>query len=224
MVEIVPSILSADFARLADEIARVEEAGIRMLHIDVMDGRFVPNITLGPPVLRSIRQATGLTLDVHLMIVEPERHLEAFVEAGANQVSVHQETCPHLERTLRHIQSLGAKAGVVLNPATPLSVLDYVLEAADFVLLMTVNPGFGGQTFIPQTMRKIRELDRRRRDLGLALPIEIDGGVSTGNLAEVVRAGVNWVVTGSSVFGSPDPAAAVTEMKRIATEAFAVRV
>ncbi len=224
MVEIVPSILSADFARLADEIARVEEAGIRMLHIDVMDGRFVPNITLGPPVLRSIRQATGLTLDVHLMIVEPERHLEAFVEAGANQVSVHQETCPHLERTLRHIQSLGAKAGVVLNPATPLSALDYVLEAADFVLLMTVNPGFGGQTFIPQTMRKIRELDRRRRDLGLALPIEIDGGVSTGNLAEVVRAGVNWVVTGSSVFGSPDPAAAVTEMKRIATEAFAVRV
>ena len=224
MVEIVPSILSADFARLADEIARVEEAGIRMLHIDVMDGRFVPNITLGPPVLRSIRQATGLTLDVHLMIVEPERHLEAFVEAGANQVSVHQETCPHLERTLRHIQSLGAKAGVVLNPATPLSVLDYVLEVADFVLLMTVNPGFGGQEFIPQTMRKIRELDRRRRDLGLALPIEIDGGVSTGNLAEVVRAGVNWVVAGSSVFGSPDPAAAVTEMKRIATEAFAVRV
>jgi ribulose-phosphate 3-epimerase len=224
MVEIVPSILSADFARLADEIARVEEAGIRMLHVDVMDGRFVPNITIGPPVLRSIRRATGLTLDVHLMIVEPERHIDEFVAAGANQVSVHQETCPHLERTLRHIQSLGAKAGVVLNPATPLSVLDYVLDVADFVLLMTVNPGFGGQKFIPQMMRKIRELDRRRRELGLALPIEIDGGISTENLATVVRAGVNWVVAGSSVFHSPDPAATVTEMKRIATEAFAVRV
>ncbi len=224
MVEIVPSILSADFARLAEEIARVEEAGVRMLHVDVMDGHFVPNITVGPPVVRSIRQATGLTLDVHLMIEQPERHISSFIEAGANQVSVHQETCPHLERTLRFIQSEGAKAGVVLNPATPLTTLDYVLEAADYVLLMTVNPGFGGQKFIPQMLGKIAELDRRRRELGLNFPIEIDGGVTRENLPEIVRAGVDWVVAGSQVFHSADPAATVAEMKRIAHQATAVRV
>lgn len=224
MIEIVPSILSADFARLAEEIGRVEEAGVRMLHLDVMDGHFVPNITIGPPVVQSIRQATGLTLDVHLMIEQPERHITSFIEAGANQVSVHQETCPHLERTLRFIQSEGAKAGVVLNPATSLSTLDYVLDAADYVLLMTVNPGFGGQSFIPQMLGKIMELDRRRRELGLNLPIEIDGGVTLNNLPEVVRAGVDWVVAGSTVFDSPDPAATVAEMKRIANQATAVRV
>ncbi len=224
MVEIVPSILSADFARLAEEIVRVEVAGVRMLHLDVMDGHFVPNITIGPPVVQSIRQATGLTLDVHLMIEQPERHIASFIEAGANQVSVHQETCPHLERTLRFIQSEGAKAGVVLNPATSLSTLDYVLDAADYVLLMTVNPGFGGQSFIPQMLGKIMELDRRRRELGLNLPIEIDGGVTLNNLPEVVRAGVDWVVAGSTVFDSADPAATVAEMKRIANQATAVRV
>ena len=154
MIEIVPSILSADFARLAEEIERVKGAGIRMLHLDVMDGHFVPNISIGPPVVRSIREVTGLTLDVHLMIEQPERHITSFIEAGADQVSVHQETCPHLERTLRLIQSEGARAGVVLNPATSLATLDYVLDVADFVLLMTVNPGFGGQKFIPQMLAR----------------------------------------------------------------------
>lgn len=212
MIEIVPSILSADFARLAEEIERVKGAGIRMLHLDVMDGHFVPNISIGPPVVRSIREVTGLTLDVHLMIEQPERHITSFIEAGADQVSVHQETCPHLERTLRLIQSEGARAGVVLNPATSLATLDYVLDVADFVLLMTVNPGFGGQKFIPQMLGKIRDLDHRRKERGLTLPIEIDGGASTDNLTEIVRAGVDWVVAGSTVFHSPDPAATVVEM------------
>lgn len=224
MAEIVPSILSADFARLAEEIARVEEAGIRMLHLDVMDGHFVPNLTIGPPVVASVRKVTGLTLDVHLMIEQPERHIENFIRAGANQVSVHQETCPHLERTLRFIQSEGARAGVVLNPATSLATLDYVLDAADYVLLMTVNPGFGGQRFIPGMMGKIRALDQRRKQLGLELPIEIDGGAGENNIGELVRAGVDWIVAGSSIFHSPDPAATVAEMKRIAREATAVRV
>jgi len=224
MVEIVPSILSADFARLGEDIAAVAKAGVRLLHLDVMDGHFVPNITIGPPVVKSIRQATSLTLDVHLMIEEPDRLIPEFVEAGADQLSVHQETCPHLERTLRHIQSLGATAGVVLNPATPLPALEYVLDAADFVLLMTVNPGFGGQRFIPGMMDKIRTLGRMRNERGLPLPIEIDGGVTKENLADVVRAGVDWVVAGSSVFDSPDPAATVTEMMRIARDAQSVRV
>jgi ribulose-phosphate 3-epimerase len=224
MIEIAPSILAADFARLGDEIARVEAAGIRMLHVDVMDGHFVPNITIGPPVLKALRQTTKLTLDVHLMIEQPERHIPAFIEAGADQISVHQETCPHLERTLRFIQSEGAKAGIVLNPATSLATLDYVLDAADFVLLMTVNPGFGGQTFIPQMNRKIWELDRRKNELGLSLPIEVDGGISNANIADVVRAGANWIVAGSAVFGSSDPAATAAEMMRRAREAASVRV
>jgi ribulose-phosphate 3-epimerase len=224
MVEIVPSILSADFTRLGEEIARVEEAGVKMLHLDVMDGHFVPNITIGPPVVESIRKITGLTLDVHLMIEKPERHIASFIAAGANQVSVHQETCPHLDGTLRFIQSEGALAGAVLNPATPLSTLADVLEVADYVLLMTVNPGFGGQKFIPYTLRKIRELDQRRRELDLKLPIEIDGGVTMENLGDIVRAGVDWVVAGSKVFHSPDATATVAEMKRIASQAAAVRV
>jgi len=224
MVEIVPSILSADFARLAEEIAGVEKAGVRMLHLDVMDGRFVPNITIGPPVVACIRKATRLKLDVHLMIVEPERYIDAFVEAGADLVSVHQETCPHLERTLRQIQGRGAKAGVVLNPATPLCLLEHVLEAADYVLLMSVNPGFGGQKFIPQVLGKIRALHEKRHELGLDLPIEVDGGVNQDNLAEIVRAGANWIVAGSSVFHSRDAAATVAQMRRIATAATAVRV
>lgn len=224
MVEIIPSILSADFARLGEEIARVEAAGVRMLHLDVMDGHFVPNLTIGPPVVESIRKVTGLTLDVHLMIEKPEQHIASFIAAGANQVSVHQETCPHLDRTLRFIQSHGAGAGVVLNPATPLEAIDYVLELADYVLLMTVNPGFGGQSFIPYSLRKIRELAERRERRRLNFPIEIDGGVTLENLPEIVRAGADWIVTGSSVFRSADATATVAEMMRVASQATAIRI
>ena len=224
MVEIVPSILSADFTRLGEEIARVEKAGIRMLHLDVMDGHFVPNLTIGPPVVASIRKATALRLDVHLMIEQPDRHIASFIQAGAGCVSVHQETCSHLDRTLALIRSEGATPGVVLNPATPLSTIEHAIEAADYVLLMTVNPGFGGQKFIPYTVPKIRALDSIRRDRGLDFSIEIDGGVTVDNLAELVRAGVDWFVTGSSVFLSDDPAATVVEMQRIASQATAVRV
>lgn len=219
MVEIVPSILSADFARLADEIARVERGGASMLHLDVMDGHFVPNLTIGPPVVRSIRKATSLKLDVHLMISNPDDHIGAFIDAGADCVSVHQETCPHLDGTLRNIRKAGALAGVVLNPSTPVATLEDVLDLADYVLIMSVNPGFGGQQFIPRSLDRIRRLDQMRRDLRLPLAIEIDGGVNKENLAEVVRAGCDWVVTGSSVFHTPDPAATVAEMRRIAAGA-----
>ena len=219
MVQIVPSILSADFARLADDIARVEPAGLSMLHVDVMDGHFVPNITLGPPVLKCVRKATRLTLDVHLMIMDPDRYAPLFIEAGADQVSVHQETCPHLDRTLRQIQAAGVPAGVVLNPSTPVTMLEDVLEVADFVLIMSVNPGFGGQRLIPRALDKIRWLKERRAELGLKYAIEIDGGVNHDNLADVVRAGCDWVVTGATVFDSPDPAATVAELQRIALAA-----
>ncbi|MBI1896043.1 MAG: ribulose-phosphate 3-epimerase [Acidobacteria bacterium] len=224
MVEIVPSILSADFSRLGEEIGRVERAGVRMLHVDIMDGHFVPNLTLGPPVVKSIRRITKLTLDVHLMITDPDRFAPMFIEAGADQVSVHSEACPHLDRTLRLIQSEGARAGVVLNPATPIQVLDEVLEVADYVLVMSVNPGFEAQTFIPNVLRKVRGLDFRRRELGLQLPIEIDGGISLDNAGEVVRAGCDWIVAGSSIFHSADPAATVARMQQIAREAQAVHV
>lgn len=219
MIEIVPSILSADFARLADEIAKVETAGIRMLHIDVMDGHFVPNLTVGPPILRSIRNVTKLTLDVHLMIEDPDQFAPVFIEAGADQVSVHQEACRHLDRTLRLIQAEGARAGVVINPATPVSALDEVLEVADYVLVMSVNPGFGAQQFLPNALRKIRALDLRRKELGLQLPIEVDGGISTGNVGDVVRAGCDWIVAGSNVFLSEDPATAVANLQQAARQA-----
>ena len=219
MVEIVPSILSADFARLADEIGRVEHAGIRMLHVDVMDGAFVPNLTLGPPVVKSIRKITKLTLDVHLMINDPDRFAPMFIQAGADQISVHQEACIHLDRTLRMIQGEGARAGVVLNPATPVNVLDEVLHVADYVLIMSVNPGFEAQRFIPNALRKVRALDARRRELGLQLPIEIDGGVTLDNVADAVRAGCDWIVAGSSIFHSEDPAATVTRMQHAARDA-----
>jgi ribulose-phosphate 3-epimerase len=224
MPEIVPSILSADFARLGEEIARVEKGGVSMLHIDIMDGHFVPNITIGPPVVKCIRNVTKLTLDVHLMITEPDYYVPLFVEAGADQISVQQEACPHLDRTLRLIQGEGALAGVVLNPSTPVTMLEDVLETADFVLLMSVNPGFGGQRLIPRVLHKVRTLAARRSELGLKFPIEMDGGVTLDNLAEVVRAGVDWVVTGASVFLSPDPASTVMEMRRIAAEAASIRV
>ncbi|HLK65068.1 MAG TPA: ribulose-phosphate 3-epimerase [Bryobacteraceae bacterium] len=224
MVEIVPSILSADFAHLADEIARVERGGAKMLHLDVMDGHFVPNLTIGPPVVESIRKCTKLHLDVHLMIENPERYAASFVQAGANSVSVHYEACRHLDATLELIRHEGALPGIVLNPATAISVLADALEVADYVLLMSVNPGFGGQKLIPYVLDKVRKLDRVRRERNLALQIEIDGGVHQENLADVVRAGCDWIVTGSAVFHSSDPEATVREMRQIAANATAVKV
>ncbi len=223
MVEIIPSILAADFARLAGEIERVERGGATMLHLDVMDGHFVPNLTIGPPVVESIRKVTRATLDVHLMIADPDRYAPAFIDAGADQVLVHYEATPHLDGVLRNIQKRGARAGVALNPSTPVGLLEDVLDIADYVLIMSVNPGFGGQEFIPRSLEKIRTLDRMRRERRLALPIEIDGGVTKDNLAEVVRAGCDWIVTGTSIFHTPDPAATVAEMRQIAAEALAVR-
>ncbi len=224
MVQIVPSILSADFARLAEEIQRVEQAGATMLHLDIMDGHFVPNMTIGPPVVECIRKVTRMTLDVHLMISDPDRYISVFIDAGADQISVHQEACLHLDRTLRFIRNRGLPAGVVLNPATPVAMLDDVLELADYVLVMSVNPGFGGQQFIPNALRKIRALDERRRRLGLAFRIQIDGGVNEDNLADIVRAGCDWIVMGASIFGSPDPARTVARMREIARDAASVRV
>jgi len=222
MIEIVPSILSADFARLAEDIARVERGGAKMLHLDVMDGHFVPNLTIGPPVVESVRRATQLHLDVHLMIENPERYVTSFVEAGANSVSVHYEAARHLDGVLGMIRKAGAMAGVVLNPSTPVSVLESVVEVADYVLLMSVNPGFGGQKLIPYVLEKVRALDRMRREKKLALPIEIDGGVHLNNLAEVVRAGCDWIVTGSAIFHSAEPEATVREMRNIAAQASAI--
>ncbi len=224
MVEIVPSILSADFARLGEDIARVENGGATMLHVDVMDGHFVPNLTVGPPLLKSVRKITKMTLDVHLMITNPDAFVPAFVEAGADQISVHQEVCPHLDRTIRMIQAEGALAGVVLNPSTPVASLDDVLDIVDFVLVMSVNPGFGGQKFIPNALKKVRQLDQRRRELGLQYSIEIDGGISAENVAEVVRAGCDWLVAGAAVFHSVDPAATVAAMGETARAANAIRV
>jgi ribulose-phosphate 3-epimerase len=224
MTEIVPSILSADFARLADEIGRVERGGARLLHLDVMDGHFVSNLTIGPPVVESIRKATSLHLDCHLMIENPERYAETFVKAGANSVSVHYEATRHLDGCLNLIRKAGAMAGVVLNPATPVSVLEHTLEVADYVLLMSVNPGFGGQTLIPYVLDKVRQLDGMRREKNLPLPIEIDGGVHKDNLADVVRAGCDWIVTGSAIFHSPDPETTVREMRAIAAGATAIPV
>jgi ribulose-phosphate 3-epimerase len=189
-----------------------------------MDGHFVPNITIGPPVVESVRKVTRMQLDVHLMIENPERYATAFVEAGANCVSVHYEACRHLDGTLGMIRKSGALAGVVLNPATPVAVLEDVLEVADYVLLMSVNPGFGGQKLIPYVLDKARQLDKMRRERNLALPIEIDGGVNRQNLADVVRSGCEWIVTGSAIFHTPDPEATTREMREIAAGATGVRV
>jgi len=224
MVEIVPSILSANFARLADEITRVERGGATMLHLDVMDGHFVPNLTIGQPVVESIRKSTKLHLDVHLMIESPERYVTEFVKAGANSVSVHYEAARNLDGVLQMIREAGAMAGVVLNPATPVEVLEDVLGVVDYVLLMSVNPGFGGQKLIPYVLDKVRRLNLMRRAKNLAFPIEIDGGVHRENLAEVVRAGCDWIVTGSGIFHSPDPETTVREFREIAAQATAVRV
>lgn len=224
MAEIVPSILSADFARLAEQIACVERGGASILHLDVMDGHFVSNITIGPPVVESIRKCTRAHLDCHLMIADPDRYAAEFVKAGANSVSVHYEAAHHLDGTLATIRDAGAMAGVVLNPATPVGVLEDVLEVADYVLLMSVNPGFGGQKLIPYVLEKARKLDQMRREKKLALPIEIDGGVHLENLGEVVRAGCDWIVTGSAIFHSPDPEATTRRMREIASQATAIVV
>ena len=224
MPHILPSILSADFARLGDEIAAVERGGATMLHIDVMDGHFVPNLTLGTPVVESIRKVTKSILDVHLMITDPDKYAPLFVEAGADQVSVHYEAATHLDRTIRNIQALGAKAGVVLNPATPVSLLDDILDVADYVLIMSVNPGFGGQKFISNALKKIRRLDQIRGERGLPFRIEIDGGVNLENAESIVRAGCDWLVAGSSVFHSADSASAVRDLQQIADRALSIRV
>jgi ribulose-phosphate 3-epimerase len=224
MVEILPSILAADFARLGDQIAPIEAAGCKMLHVDVMDGHFVPNFTLGPPVVESLRKVTRMTLEIHLMISDPDRYAPIFIQAGGDQILVHQEACKHLDRTLRMIQSEGARAGVVINPATPVALLDEVLDVADYVLVMSVNPGFGGQKFIPNTLHKIRQLAAKRRERGLHFPIEIDGGVDAQNVSSVVDAGVEWVVAGSSIFHTVNPRAAFEEMRSLAETASAIKV
>ena len=214
MVEIAPSILSADFAHLARDVEVVERSGVSMIHVDVMDGHFVPNITIGPPVVRSLRKATGLLLDCHLMVENPDLHIPQFAVSGAQMISVHQEACPHLDRTIQLIKENGAAAGVVLNPATPVHTLSTILGAVDFVLVMSVNPGFGGQKFIDYALDKIRELDRLRRERRFSYRIEVDGGVSEDNVGEIVNAGCDIIVAGSSIFGRDDPAAAVAGLRR----------
>jgi ribulose-phosphate 3-epimerase len=221
-VEILPSILAADFARLADEVRSVESAGISMLHVDVMDGHFVPNITLGPPVVESLRKATSLKLDCHLMIADPDKFAPAFAKAGADLISVHQEATPHLDRTLHLVKDLGVKAGVVLNPSTPVATLSEVLDMVDYVLIMSVNPGFGGQKFIPNSLRKIAQLARIRSERGLQYAIEIDGGVTAQNAKEIAQAGCDWFVAGSSVFHSVNPGHAVAEIRQAARSASSV--
>jgi ribulose-phosphate 3-epimerase len=203
-VKIAPSILSADFGRLAEEVRAVEAAGADVIHVDVMDGRFVPNITIGPLVVRAVRAATRLPLDVHLMIVEPERYLEDFARAGADSITVHLEASPHLHRTVQHIKSLGKKAAVALNPHTSLDGLDVVLPDLDMVLIMSVNPGFGGQKFIDSVVPKIAALRAAVQRRGLATDIEVDGGVAPNTVARVVGAGANVLVAGSAIFGAPN--------------------
>jgi len=214
-VRVAPSILSADFARLADAVARVEDAGADLIHVDVMDGHFVPNITIGIPVVAALNRVTKLPLDVHLMISDPDRYLDAFAGAGAAMITVHAEVLPHLHRTLTHIRHLGVKAGVALNPSTPVGVLSDVVAEIDHVLVMSVNPGFGGQKFIPHTFAKITAA-RQLLGSGDRAAIEVDGGVEPANAAALVAAGASILVAGASIFGQPDPAAAVHALRRAA--------
>ena len=212
MFEIAPSILSADFTKLADAIASVKAGGAKMLHVDVMDGHFVPNITIGLPVVRSIRKATDMIIDTHLMIDEPGRYAVEFVKAGANMVSVHIEADAHLQRTLTAIREAGAKAGIAINPATPIEALTEALPYTDFVLLMSVNPGFGGQSFIPTMLDKLGRLKKMISDRELSVRIEIDGGIDATNIGSIVNAGADMIVAGSAVYGTDDPAAAVKKL------------
>ena len=215
-VQIAPSILSADFAALGRDIAAVERGGADLIHVDVMDGHFVPNITIGPVVVRAIKRAATRPLDVHLMIEEPDRYVEDFVTAGANMVSVHVEAVPHLHRTVHLIKKLGARAGVVLNPATPASMLEDIASDIDFVLVMSVNPGFGGQAFIPNSLPKLRRVRDVLSRAGSSAPIEIDGGIDVSNVAEVVAAGASILVAGSAIFGAPDAEAATRALRTAA--------
>ncbi|ABO50243.1 ribulose-5-phosphate 3-epimerase [Desulforamulus reducens MI-1] len=216
MIKIAPSILSADFANLAQSVQVVEQAGAEYLHIDVMDGHFVPNITIGPLIVKALRPNSNMVFDVHLMINNPDAYVPEFIKAGADLVCVHAEACPHLHRSLSQIKELGAKVGVALNPHTPLNVIEYVLPMLDLVLLMTVNPGFGGQKFIPEVLPKIKMLSNMIQERGLATEIEIDGGINTETAPLVAQAGANVLVAGSAIFGATNPAQAVADIRKSA--------
>jgi len=224
LIELAPSILSADFARLAEEVRAASEGGGSVIHVDIMDGHFVPNLTVGPPVVRSLRKATKLPLDCHLMIENPDQFIPEFAESGADWISVHQEACRHLNRTLHLIKSHDCLAGVVINPATPVDTLVEVLDIVDYVLVMSVNPGFGGQKFIPSTLHKMRRLAEIRSQQGLNFRIEVDGGVSLDTVADVVRAGAEILVAGNAVFGSGDPRKNAQSLLKAATEAALAKV
>jgi ribulose-phosphate 3-epimerase len=215
-IRIAPSILSANFAALGDEIRKVEAAGAQLIHVDVMDGHFVPNITIGPPVVKSIRKTTKLPLDVHLMISDPDKYIPAFADAGANILTVHAEATVHLDRTLNFIRSQKLGVGVSINPATPISNVQHALGLADMLLIMTVNPGFGGQKFIPYTLEKIREARQVIENRAYRCVIEVDGGIDTETVPDVVRAGAEVLVAGSAIFHAPDPARKIKEMLEIA--------
>lgn len=218
-VKIAPSLLAADFANLGRDIAAAERGGADLLHVDIMDGHFVPNLTMGPPVVRSVQRVANVPLDVHLMIEDPDRYIEAFVEVGAAMISVHVEVLPHLHRTLQFIKSFNARAGVAINPSTPVSALEEVAADLDHVLVMSVNPGFGGQTFIPRSEAKIRAIRTLLDRAGNDAPIEVDGGVDAGNAARIVAAGAEILVAGNSIFGTPDAERATRELREAALAA-----
>ncbi len=221
-VQIAPSILSADFAALGEAIARVERGGADFIHVDVMDGHFVPNITIGPPVVKALARVAKVPLDVHLMIEEPDRYIDAFAAAGASMISVHVEVLPHLHRTVHAIKQLGIRAGVVLNPSTPVGTLEEIAADVDFVLVMSVNPGFGGQSFIPGSVAKVRKVrDMLDRSGNRSALIEIDGGIDLGNAAQVVDAGARILVAGNALFNTPDPERATRELKTAASRGLA---
>ena len=217
MVEIAPSILSADFTRLGEQIAAVESAGASIIHVDVMDGHFVPNLTVGPFIVDWVRKVTHLPIDAHLMIENPDQFIGAFAKSGATMISVHPETTYHLHRTINYIRQAGCQAGVVLNPATPIAMIEEVLDEVDYVLLMSVNPGFGGQKFIPSSLDKLGRLRETIRSRGRRARIEIDGGIGVENAAEVVRAGAEILVAGSAVFGTSDPGGALRALLKAAS-------